>query len=45
MCEEGFATIADTQVKLQNGEYIALDKLESVYKACGEVLSILRTFR
>ena len=24
------------QVKLSNGEYIALDKLESIYKSCGE---------
>ena len=26
---------AEFKVKLQNGEYIALDKLESIYKACG----------
>jgi long-subunit acyl-CoA synthetase (AMP-forming) len=25
-------------VKLQNGEYIALDRLESIYKACGRSL-------
>lgn len=28
--------VLTSQVKLQNGEYIALDKLESIYKACGE---------
>lgn len=35
-------TSADNQVKLQNGEYIALDKLESIYKACGEFACRLR---
>lgn len=29
-------------VKLQNGEYIALDRLESIYKACGMYLVNVR---
>lgn len=35
LCATRSVPVADQQIKLQNGEYLALDKVESVYKACG----------
>ena len=34
-CATRSVHVVDQQIKLQNGEYLALDKVESVYKACG----------
>jgi long-chain acyl-CoA synthetase len=35
----------EPQVKLQNGEYLALDRVESIYKFCGTLTIILSPFQ